>query len=74
MTKAEHLAIGIVNDDAAVSEPLQFLLEVAGHVVETFASAAELLEVETQQLACVVLDHQAPTIFRSWALSHESQQ
>jgi CheY-like chemotaxis protein len=57
MTKVEQPVIGIVNDEAAVRESLRFLLEVAGHAVETFASAAELLEAETQELACVILDH-----------------
>ena len=60
MIKVEHPRIGIVNDETAVRELLRFLLEVAGHAVETFASAVDLLEAETQQLACVILDHHMP--------------
>ena len=44
MTEEKQPVIGIVNNDAAVRDSLRFLLEVAGHIVETFASAAELLK------------------------------
>ena len=60
MTKAEHPVIGIVNDEATIRESLRFPLEVAGHVVETFTSAADLLEAETQELACVILHNHSP--------------
>lgn len=40
--------------------PLEFLLEVAGHTVATFASAAEFLTSEVHHLACVILDHHMP--------------
>ena len=62
MTKVEQPVIGIVNDEPAVLESLRFLLEVAGHAVETFTSAADLLEAETQELTCVILDHHMPHI------------
>jgi FixJ family two-component response regulator len=35
-------------------------LEVAGHVVETFASAADFLKSEVKHLACLILDHHMP--------------
>ena len=62
MAKAEQPVIGIVHDEATVRESLRFLLEVAGHVVETFTSAADLLEAETQELTCVILDHHSPNM------------
>ena len=36
------------------------LLEIIGHPVETFASAAEFLKAEIQHLACLILDHHMP--------------
>lgn len=62
MTIVERPVIGIVNDEAAVRESLRFLLEVAGHAVKTFGSAADLLEAETQELTCVILHHHMPHI------------
>ena len=35
-------------------------MEVAGHVVETFASAANFLKSEVKNLACLILDHHMP--------------
>jgi CheY-like chemotaxis protein len=60
MTKVEQPVIGIVNDEEAVRESLRFLLEVAGHAVATFASAADLLEADTQEFTCVILDDHMP--------------
>lgn len=60
MTKAEPPVIGIVDDDHAVRESLRFLLEVAGHLVETFETAADFLKSETKHLACLILDHHMP--------------
>ena len=50
--------IAIVDD--GVRESLCFLLEVAGYVVETFASAAEFLRAEIENLSCLILDHLMP--------------
>ena len=41
---------------------LQFLLEVIGHPVETFASAAEFLKAEVHRPACPILDHHMPVM------------
>ena len=60
MTKAGLSVVGIVDDDHAVRESLRFLLEVAGHVVETFESAVDFLNSETKHLACLILDHHMP--------------
>jgi FixJ family two-component response regulator len=45
MTEAEKRRVAIVDDDDAVRDSLRFLLEVAGHVVETFESAADFPEI-----------------------------
>jgi two-component system, LuxR family, response regulator FixJ len=60
MTETERRNVGIVDDDYAVRDSLRFLLEVMGHCVTTFASAAEFLKTETQHLACLILDHHMP--------------
>jgi len=54
------MMIGIVDDDEAVRESLRFLLEVAGHDVETFSSAAEFLAVEVTRFAGLILDQHMP--------------
>ncbi len=60
MTKAERRTVAIVDDDNGVRDSLRFLLEVVGHPVETFASAAEFLKAEWRHLACLILDHHMP--------------
>lgn len=36
--------VAIIDDDHGVRESLRFLLEIAGHVVEAFASATDVLK------------------------------
>jgi two-component system response regulator FixJ len=60
MVEVDHRAVAIVDDDTAVRDSLRFLLEVIGHRVETFASAAEFLKADRHKLACLILDHQMP--------------
>jgi two-component system, LuxR family, response regulator FixJ len=60
MTEIKQRRIGIVDDDQAVRDSLQFLLEIIGHPVETFGSAAEFLKAEQQHLVCLILDHHMP--------------
>ena len=60
MTEAERRTIAIVDDDYAVRDSIQFLLEVMGRPVETFSSAAEFLNAERQHFACVILDYYMP--------------
>jgi two-component system, LuxR family, response regulator FixJ len=62
MTGAERRTVAIVDDDHVVRESLRFLLEVAGHVVEVFESAADFLKSEITHLACLILDHHMPHI------------
>jgi FixJ family two-component response regulator len=60
MAEVNLRAVAIVDDDDAVRDSLRFLLEVIGHPVATFASAAEFLKAEMQRLACLILDHHMP--------------
>ncbi len=60
MTDPKPRKVAIVDDDLAVRGSLQFLLEVAGHCVVAFGSAAEFLRSELQHLACLILDHHMP--------------
>jgi len=60
MSQMEQRAVGIVDDDQAVRDSLRLLLEVVGHPVETFASAAEFLAAGPHDLACLILDHHMP--------------
>lgn len=61
-TEARHV-VAVVDDDPAVRESLRFLLETAGHTVETYDSGTQFLaEAEPGRLACLVLDQQMPQI------------
>ena len=52
--------VAIVDDDPGVLDSLKFLLELAGHAVATYTSAAAFLEDRDTQPACLVLDHFMP--------------
>jgi FixJ family two-component response regulator len=56
--QAKRKKVAIVEDD--VRDSLGFLPEIAGHVVEAFASAAEFLKAEMDEMACVIADHHRP--------------
>ena len=60
MTEAIRGTIAIVDDDHAVRELLQFLLEVMGYPVETLASAADFLNSDIKHHACLILDNHMP--------------
>jgi two-component system, LuxR family, response regulator FixJ len=60
MANIEKNGVAIVDDDHAVRDSLQFLLEIVGYRVETFASAAEFLKGEKQRIACLILDYHMP--------------
>ena len=62
MAKAGQGRVAIVDDDQAVRDSLRFLLEIIGHPVETFASAAEFLNADKQRLVCLILDHHMPGV------------
>ena len=60
MTNADLRMVAIVDDDYAVRDSLKFLLEIAGYTVAAFASAADFLRSDMQQMACLILDHHMP--------------
>jgi two-component system response regulator FixJ len=62
MTDAERRTVAVVDDDHAVRDSLQLLLEVIGYTVEIFASAAEFLQANVQHFACLILDHHMPNM------------
>ena len=62
MTEAERRTVAIVDDDHAVRDSLGFLLEVIGYTVELFASAAEFLQANVRDFACLILDHHMPNM------------
>jgi FixJ family two-component response regulator len=57
---ADPTIVAVVDDNDAVRDSIRFLLEVAGHSVEVFASAAEFLKAEVGRFACLLLDQQMP--------------
>ena len=62
MTEADRGTVAVVDDDQAVRESLRFLLEVIGYTVEIFASAAEFLQANVRDFACLILDHHLPNM------------
>src|SRR5215813_13103563 len=57
MSESENKTVFIVDDDEGVRKALGFLLQSAGHAVETFASARDFLErFDTTRRGCVLLD------------------
>jgi two-component system response regulator FixJ len=52
--------VAIVDDDPEVLDSLKFLLEVTGHKVAAYASAAAFLEDRDTRPACLILDHHMP--------------
>jgi two-component system, LuxR family, response regulator FixJ len=51
--------VAIVDDDAGVLDSLKFLLEVAGHRVATYRSAADFL-AEGVRPCCLIVDQHMP--------------
>ncbi len=51
-------SVAIVDDDEAVRDAFRSLLEAAGHVVESFASAPEFLRSELHHFGCLISDYQ----------------
>jgi len=58
----DHGVVAIVDDDPAVRDSLKFLLEVAGHTVDAYASATAFLEDHASQPSCLILDQHMPTM------------
>lgn len=60
MADPQSGAVAIVDDDPAVLDSLKFLLEVSGHRVATYASAADFLQHRMPRPACLILDQHMP--------------
>ena len=60
MAEAPDGTVAVVDDDEAVRHSLQLLLEVHGHKVGTFASAAEFLKAELGKPLCLIVDNHLP--------------
>lgn len=53
-------SVAVVDDDPAVRDSLKFLLEVAGHTVAVYASAAQFLADLGVRPACLIVDQHMP--------------
>jgi two-component system response regulator FixJ len=63
MHNGSNRLVAVVDDDDAVRDSLRFLLEIAGHAVATYASAAQfLLEAPIDELTCLVVDQHMPEL------------
>jgi two-component system response regulator FixJ len=63
MPDGSRRLVGVVDDDDAVRDSLQFLLETAGFSVVSYSSAAQFLaEARTDDLACLVVDQHMPDV------------
>ncbi|HME22732.1 MAG TPA: response regulator [Acetobacteraceae bacterium] len=57
---ANHSAVAVVDDDAAVLDSISFLLGVAGRKADAYRSAAAFLKDPTGRPACLILDQHMP--------------
>ena len=63
MHNGSHQMVAVVDDDDAVRDSLQFLLETVGCSVATYSSAAQFLnEARPGELACLVVDQHMPDL------------
>jgi FixJ family two-component response regulator len=63
MASRARQVIAVVDDDPGVRDSLRFLLETAGHAVETYDSSVGFLaEADLGRVACLVLDQRLPRI------------
>jgi two-component system response regulator FixJ len=61
MHNGSRRTVAVVDDDDAVRDSLQFLLEAAGVSVVTYASAVQFLsEAVVNDLGCLVVDQHMP--------------
>jgi two-component system response regulator FixJ len=52
--------VGVIDDDKAVLESFQFMLELAGFSVITYGSAVAYLAARDARPSCLILDHHMP--------------
>lgn len=63
MSEAPEMKVYVVDDDEAMRESLRWLIESAGHEVETFISAGQFLTLfNSQWRGCLILDVRMPVI------------
>ncbi len=62
MSEGPSHVVAIVDDDAAVLESFQFLLEMAGFSVVAYASAHAFLAAPASRLRCLIVDQHMPTM------------
>jgi len=60
MTSDLRRFVGVVDDDPAVVDAVQFLLELAGHPVVGYPSAIAFLDAPPPLPACLILDQHMP--------------
>jgi two-component system response regulator FixJ len=61
MHEGSHRLVAVVDDDDAVRDSLQFLLETAGFSVTTYHSAPQFLnDAKPGDLSCLVVDQHMP--------------
>ncbi len=61
MDDGYHRAVAVVDDDDAVRDSLQFLLEIAGFSVAAYGSAGQFLDqAKPNELSCLVVDQHMP--------------
>jgi len=60
MRRADNRTVCIVDDDEAVRDSLQLLLESSGLVTRSFPSADAFLRAGAQDMACLILDLHMP--------------
>lgn len=60
MAKATISTIAVVDDDTAVLESYQFMLELAGFQVAAFPSALSYLDATDLVTSCMILDQHMP--------------
>ena len=61
MHNGSHRLVAVVDDDDAVRDSLQFLLEIAGYAVASYSSGAQFLQdAPIGELVCLVVDQHMP--------------
>jgi FixJ family two-component response regulator len=62
MSEVRSHVVAIVDDDAAVLESFQFLLEMAGFPVAAYSSAHAFLAASVAPPRCLIVDHHMPAM------------
>ena len=63
--KSEH-NVFVVDDNASARNGITRLLKVAGYNVRSYASASELININSEIRGCIVLDARMPEISYSF--------